>query len=257
MVFETGPACLVAMQLGRGIRSPAGTIVAQGQQLATRASEQAATLEETSESSTEVSASATQMASDTRRAVIVIDEADRRVSHANDVLQKLGASIGEISSSSEQIGKIIRVIAEIAFQTNILALNAAVEAARAGEAGQGFAVVADEVRRLAQRSASAARDSAELIEASVTRARVSSQRMGEISEPISRVTESTTSIGKLVNGVCASGQEQVLGLSQISNALSRLEELTQLTAASAEENASMGVSLQGDARQLSIVVKTL
>jgi methyl-accepting chemotaxis protein len=121
----------------------------------------------------------------------VIDEADRRVNHANEVLQSLGASIGEMSSSSEQIGKIIRVIDDIAFQTNILALNAAVEAARAGDAGQGFAVVADEVRGLAQRSASAARDTAELIDASVATARVSNQRMSEISEAMSKVTEST------------------------------------------------------------------
>lgn len=274
VVFETGPACFIAIQLGRAIRlqaitqehlkgaaqrvnEAALTIVADGQQLATRASEQAATLEETSASSTEVSASASQMASDTRLAVTAIDEADKRVSHANEVLRTLAISISEMSASSEQIGKIIRVIDEIAFQTNILALNAAVEAARAGDAGQGFAVVADEVRSLAQRSANAARDTAELISASVTRARTSNERMGEISTAMSKVTESTVSARKLVNGIFASGKEQVTGLSQISAALSRLEQLTQFTAASAEENASVGVSLQGDAQNLSAIVQTL
>jgi methyl-accepting chemotaxis protein len=274
VAFETGPACFIALQLGRAIRNQAITqeqltsaaervteaaltIAAEGRNLATRASEQAATLEETSASSTEVSTSAGQMASSMQAAVGVIDEADRRVTHANQVLESLDKSIREMIASSSEIGKIISVIDQIAFQTNILALNAAVEAARAGHAGQGFAVVADEVRSLAQRSAEAAHDSAELISTSVAKARTSSERMDEISSAMCKVTESTISIRNLVSGVCATGQEQSTGLAQITNALSRLEHLTQLTAASAEENAAVGASLGNDAKSLSAIVKTL
>lgn len=274
VVFETVPACFIALQFGRSIRKQAITqehltgaakrvteaahsISAEGQQLAGRASEGAATLEQTSASSIEVSTSARQMAEHTRSAVNVIDEAERRVEYANAVLRGLDTSIREMSASSAEIAKIIHVIDEIAFQTNILALNAAVEAARAGAAGQGFAVVADEVRSLAQRSANAARDSAELINATVTRSRQSSQRMDEISVAMSEVTESTTSIRKLVKDVSASGQEQVAGLTQISQSLATLEQLTQWTAASAEENAAVATSLNRDAEELSAIVKTL
>jgi methyl-accepting chemotaxis protein len=274
VVFETIPACYIARQFGRSIRNQAITrerldgaadrvngaakvIAEQGQQLAARASEQAATLQETSASSTEVSTTAVQMASAARNAVSAIDESDRRTASANEALQKLHQGISRMSARSDEIGKIIRVIDEIAFQTNILALNAAVEAARAGEAGQGFAVVADEVRSLAQRCAVAARDTASLITDSVSIAQANQDRMAEISAAMAKVTEGASSIRQLITEVNASGQEQATGLARISNALSRLENLTQLTAASAEENATVGVSLQSDADHLSSVVSIL
>jgi methyl-accepting chemotaxis protein len=107
-------------------------------------------------------------------------EAEHLVANANGSLQEMVESMKEINGSSEKISKIIRVIDEIAFQTNILALNAAVEAARAGEAGMGFAVVADEARNLTQRSAQAARDTASLIEESISKSSEGSKRLDQV-----------------------------------------------------------------------------
>src|SRR5271156_3316875 len=120
-------------------------------------------------------------------------------------------SMQEITGSSDKISKIIKVIDEIAFQTNILALNAAVEAARAGEAGMGFAVVADEVRSLAQRSAQAAKDTATLIEDSITRSREGKMKVDQVSFAIKVVTQDSTGVKILIDEVSLGSEEQSRG----------------------------------------------
>jgi methyl-accepting chemotaxis protein/methyl-accepting chemotaxis protein-1 (serine sensor receptor) len=161
-----------------------------------------------------------------------------RVVEANKTLADMMTSMQEIGASSGKISKIIRVIDEIAFQTNILALNAAVEAARAGEAGMGFAVVADEVRNLAQRSAQAAKDTAALIEESILKSADGSTKLGEVAASIQAITEGAGKVKTLVDEVEASSKEQPQGIEQISKAVSQMDEVTQRTAASAEESAS-------------------
>jgi len=153
------------------------------------------------------------------------------------------AAMDDINDSSGKIAKIIKIIDEIAFQTNILALNAAVEAARAGEAGMGFAVVADEVRSLAQRSAQAAKDTALLIEDSVSKSVAGKTKLSGVATSIERISVEFTSIGTLVDEVSHGSKEQSIGIEQISRALSQMEKVTQTTAASAQQTASAAEEL--------------
>jgi len=221
------------------------------------ASRQAGSLEETSASSQEMSSLTQKNADSSRRAATVMAEVDSRVKDANITLEQMVASMREIKGSSEKIAKIIKVIDEISFQTNILALNAAVEAARAGDAGMGFAVVADEVRRLAQRCAQAAKDTAELIEDSITTSSEGSRKIENMSSSITSITESAVRVKQLVDELHLSSQEQAQGIEQISSALTELETVTQRSAASAEQSASVSVSMSEQAGVMSDVVRRL
>jgi len=221
------------------------------------ASRQAGSLEETSASSQEMSSLTQKNADSSRHAAQVMSEVDRRVCEANGTLEEMVASMREIRGSSEKIARIIKVIDEISFQTNILALNAAVEAARAGDAGMGFAVVADEVRRLAQRCAQAARDTASLIEDSITTSAEGSRKIENMVASVTSITESTTRVKQLVDELQLSSHEQAQGIDQISSALTDLESVTQRTAASAEQSATVSVSMSEQARVMNDVVRRL
>jgi methyl-accepting chemotaxis protein/methyl-accepting chemotaxis protein-1 (serine sensor receptor) len=166
-------------------------------------------------------------------------------------------AMGEITAGSGKISKIIRVIDEIAFQTNILALNAAVEAARAGEAGMGFAVVADEVRNLAQRSAQAAKDTAGLIEDSIAKSNGGKAKVDEVALAIHTITDEFSRIRGLVDEINVGSEEQAKGTSQIGRVISQMEQSTQKSAAGAEESASVAEQLTAQSRALSDVVNRL
>jgi methyl-accepting chemotaxis protein/methyl-accepting chemotaxis protein-1 (serine sensor receptor) len=179
------------------------------------------------------------------------------VDEANGSVQALEESINAIVGSSSEISKIIRVIDEIAFQTNILALNAAVEAARAGDAGMGFAVVADEVRTLARRSATAAKDTATLIEAAIDRASEGKQRLALVTSAIAGVTEDATAVKSLAEEVNTRSAEQARATAEMASGIRQMERVTQQVASSAEESAAAGEELASQACVVNGSVKGL
>jgi hypothetical protein len=239
------------------VADAANQIAAASQSVSEGASRQAASLEETSSSSQEMSSLTQQNADHSKNAAQLMLEVDMRVREANITVDEMVASMKAIGGSSEKIAKIIKVIDEISFQTNILALNAAVEAARAGEAGAGFAVVADEVRRLAQRCAQAAKDTAALIEESITTSTEGGRKIQEMSASISGITTSTQQVKQIVDELNLSSQEQARGIEHIANALTDLEQVTQQAAASAEESASICESMAGQASVMDGIVGKL
>jgi methyl-accepting chemotaxis protein len=239
------------------VAAASGQIASSSQSLAQGASEQAATLEETSSSTTEITAITRKNADNTNAVAGLMEESARLVGDANHNLEDMVRSMKEINGSSEKISKIIRVIDEIAFQTNILALNAAVEAARAGEAGMGFAVVADEVRNLAQRSAQAAKDTAALIEESIGKSREGGQKLDLVAQSIGRITASSAQVKTLVDEVNAGSQEQARGIEQIGGAVGQMEQVTQRSAASAEESAAASEEMASQAESLREMVDRL
>src|SRR5215469_6179222 len=172
----------------------ASQVSASSQSVAQGSSEQAATLEETSASGEEISSMARKNSENSQAASHEMVKTSQIVAESNQRLEKMVASMKEITDSSNKISKIIKVIDEIAFQTNILALNAAVEAARAGEAGMGFAVVAEEVRNLAQRSAQAAKDTADLIAESVSRSNDGKNKLNQVSNAMGSITDSANQV---------------------------------------------------------------
>ena len=243
----------VAAEIAQGaaqVASAAGQVSSASQTLAQGSSEQAASLEETSASTEEINSMTQKNAENSRMASEETSTADQLLKETNGKLGQMIESMREINLSSEKISKIIKVIDEIAFQTNILALNAAVEAARAGEAGMGFAVVADEVRNLAQRCAQAAKDTSQLIEESIGRSNEGKVRLDEVAGCITRVVENASRIRILANEVHVGSQEQTRGIEQIAKAISQMQQVTQSSAASAEEGASAGEEMSSQAAHL-------
>ncbi len=239
------------------VSGAASQVSGSGQMLARGASEQAASLEETSASTEEIASITHKNADATKEVAGLMEQSADHAVEVNQTLDRMTEKMKEIDASSNKIARIIKVIDEIAFQTNILALNAAVEAARAGEAGLGFAVVADEVRNLAQRCAQAARDTAGLIEESIATSRDGNSRLDSMASAVRGMTESATRVKSLVDDVNLGSQEQARGMDQISRAVLQMEKVTQQTAAGAEESASAGAELDGHAAQLRTLVQDM
>ena len=239
------------------VAGAAAQVASSSQSLAEGASEQAASLEETSASTEEINSMAQRNRDNSRGAAGLVADSEIKFANATRSLESMVVAMTEINSSSEKISKIIKVIDEIAFQTNILALNAAVEAARAGDAGMGFAVVADEVRNLAQRCAQAAKDTAVLIEESIHKSHEGKSRVDEVAMAIHSVAEDAAKVKTLVDEVSLGSEEQARGIDQIGKAIAQMERVTQSTAASTQESASAGAQLTGESSKLKEIVTLL
>jgi methyl-accepting chemotaxis protein len=239
------------------IARAAGQVASSSQTLAQGATEQAASLEETSASTEEVGSMARRNDQSSKSASTLVRRSHEQLSETNRALDQTVNVISEINDSSGKISRIIKVIDEIAFQTNILALNAAVEAARAGEAGQGFGVVADEVRNLAQRCAQAAQDTASLIEESVGMARNAKTKIDQVAAAVEGVVTGAAQIQVLTDEVSMGTRQQSQGLEHIGKAIAQIERTTQMTAASAEESASAAAELDAQSRSLTEMVAHL
>lgn len=222
-------------------------ISAASQTLAEGSSEQAASLEETSASLEEMASMTRRNAENAQNAKATASEARQSADAGAAQMNKLLAAMESIKSASEDITKILKNIDEIAFQTNILALNAAVEAARAGEAGAGFAVVADEVRNLAQRCANAAKETALKIEDSVLRSQEGAETSAEVARSFEQIQGKVRELDQLVGEIATASEEQSQGIGQVSTAVTQMDQVTQSTAASAEECASTSQELNQQA----------
>jgi methyl-accepting chemotaxis protein len=196
-------------------------------------------------------------AENSRAAADLVSGSQQKFVKTNASLDQMVLAMGEIKTHSDKISKIIKVIDEIAFQTNILALNAAVEAARAGEAGMGFAVVADEVRNLAQRCAQAARDTSGLIEESIAKSKDGQAKVDQVAADIRVITGEVVSVKTLVEEVSQGSQEQTRGIEQVAKAITQMQQVTQQTAANAEEAAAAAEELNAQSETLKDIVERL
>ena len=237
--------------------SAAGQVSSSSQSLAQGTSEQAAAIEETTSSVEEMASMTRQNAANATEAKSLADTARSSAGKGAEAMTRMSSAIDDIKKSSDETAKIIKTIDEIAFQTNLLALNAAVEAARAGEAGKGFAVVAEEVRNLAQRSAEAARNTADLIEGSVKNADNGVSISKEVAESLSEIAEGSQKVNDLVGEIAAASNEQAQGIEQINSAVGQMDQVTQSSAANAEESASASEELSAQAEELNRMVGDL
>ncbi|SHJ35686.1 Methyl-accepting chemotaxis protein [Malonomonas rubra DSM 5091] len=218
--------------------------------LSNGATQQAAALEEISSSMNEMDSQTLQNAENAKVANQLAEEASNQAAIGGDQMTAMLTAMRDIDDAGQNIGKIIKVIDEIAFQTNLLALNAAVEAARAGQHGKGFAVVAEEVRNLAARSAEAARETAELIEGSTEKTQNGTQIAEQTSAAFNDIVDSISKVTDLVAEIAVASNEQAKGISQVTEGVSQLDAVNQNSTAIAEETAAIAEELSTQTNHL-------
>jgi methyl-accepting chemotaxis protein len=229
----------VSEEIGKGSQE-----VAQG------ASEQASSLEEISSSLQQMSSMTKQTAGNSKEARGITESAHHATERGVESMNRLSEAVKAIKNSSDQTARILKTIDEIAFQTNLLALNAAVEAARAGEAGKGFAVVAEEVRNLAMRSASAAKNTAQMIEESLRNADNGVTLNGEVLQNLIEINTQVSRVSEMMGQIMTASEQQSSGIEQINLSVEQMNQLTQQNAANSEESASASQELGSQAQEM-------
>jgi methyl-accepting chemotaxis protein len=225
-------------------------IAAGNQDLSQRTEEQAASLEETASSIEQLTSTVAQNADNARQASQLAVQAAQVAEQGGTVVSRVVETMDGINASSDKIANIVGIIEGIAFQTNILALNAAVEAARAGEQGRGFAVVASEVRSLAQRSSSASKEIKALIQDSVGRVRSGAGYVEQAGATMLEITQAVRRVTDIMGEIAAASQEQSKGISQVNQAVTQMDKVTQQNATLVEQATAATGSLESQAREL-------
>lgn len=228
--------------------SDSSTVLSQG------AAEQASAVEELTVSLEQIAAQIKENAKNSEHANELSEHAKLTASKGNTQMREMLDAMDEIKESSANIKKIIKVIDDIAFQTNILSLNAAVEAARAGAAGKGFAVVAEEVKNLAQKSALAANETTVLIENSIKKVEDGSKIAQATAEALSQIIDGIDKVAELVGSITAASEEQSQGVSQISSGINQVSQVVQSNSATSEQTAAASEELASQAELLKEMV---
>ncbi|WP_174819867.1 methyl-accepting chemotaxis protein [Paenibacillus koleovorans] len=229
-------------------------VSSSAQLLSQGATEQASSVQQLTASLEQIGAQTKQNAQSAVEASGLAGKAKMNAVQGNEQMQQMLKAMDDINESSGNISKIIKVIDEIAFQTNILALNAAVEAARAGQHGKGFAVVAEEVRNLAARSANAAKETAALIEGSIRKVEGGTRIANETAGALNKIVEDVAKAADLVGEIATASSEQATGIVQINQGIGIISDVTQTNSATSEESAAASEELSGQAEMLKEMV---